>query len=351
MTSSTSSSSKKRSTSTKFNRRSKFLGRISTLSSTKLALLAVVFVSIVGGVFIDVSHAASAWTPVYNANFPDPSVLLYGGEYYAYATQTAQLNVPMATSPDGVHWTSYANDALPKLPSWAYAGKTWAPNVVYNATTKKFIMFYAALKNMPPPRTHCIGEATSSSPTGPFVDTSTAPFLCQPSLGGTIDPDLFVDSNGNNYLYVKNAGNSVGTYDAIWVQPLTSSYQPTGSLSMVLKANQSWQNGIIEGPGMVKLGGKYLLFYAGNNYASSKYAIGYATCTSPTATCTEGPNNPVLTSAGSMLGPGSPEFFVNSAGQQQVVFAAWYNTVNTIRAMYEANVSYQNSQVTFTPVP
>ena len=42
----------------------------------------------------------------------------------------------------------------------------------------------------------CISVATASRPQGPFTDKSTAPLECQKSLGGSIDPASFIDTDG-----------------------------------------------------------------------------------------------------------------------------------------------------------
>jgi len=56
----------------------------------------------------------------------------------------------------------------------------------------------------------CLGRAVAASPAGPFIDRSSDPVVCQASLGGDIDPDVFRDSNGRVYLLWKNDGNCCG---------------------------------------------------------------------------------------------------------------------------------------------
>src|SRR5581483_3563584 len=274
--------------------------------SLPFVVVVCVIFGAVGVYFLVVSQAASTWNPVYSTNFADPWVLNYSGQYFGFATESGGNNITSAISADGLHWSKSPTDALPRLPSWASGGQNWAPTVVYDPSTNNFVMFYAVLDNKLSPRRHCISRAVSSSPEGPYIDSSSGPFLCQASQGGSNDPGVFYDSDGKAYLYVKNAGDAAGVTDSLWVQPLTSSMTATGSLTKLLTQDQSWQGRTIEGPGMVKLGGKYFLFYAGNSWSTSRYAIGYAVCNSPLGPCTEGPHNPVLATTGSMLGPGSP---------------------------------------------
>jgi beta-xylosidase len=316
----------------------------------------VAAIALFGAAGTPASAASTAWLPVYASNFPDPTVLNNGGSYYGFATQTGKENIDQAVSADGIHWSASTVNAMPNLPSWGEdgafvlgAGTNWAPSVAYNPTTKQFVMFTAVLDKKYSPAKHCISKAVSSTPAGPYVDSSSTPFLCQPAQGGTIDPDIYIDSRtGNAYLYVKNAGNAAGVPDHLWVQGLTASFTPAGSLKELLSIDQGWQGRTIEGPSMAVINGKYFLFYAGNSYASSKYAIGYATCSSAMGPCTDNPKNPLITSSGSMLGPGSPSFYTNEGGQQKMVFGAWYKTVGSIRAMYQASLALSNGQIVVT---
>jgi predicted GH43/DUF377 family glycosyl hydrolase len=298
--------------------------------------------------------AAATWAPVHPGDFPDPSILNYGGTYYAFATQSFAalsqiVNVQVSTSNDGVHWTQSASDALPQLPSWAQKGNTWAPTVAYNGS--EFVMYYTA--TVASEGLQCIGVATSSTPLGPYTDTSAAPVVCQTGVGGSIDPDVFTSDSGQSYLLWKNDGNRIGVPTDIWSQPLTPNLSGLeGGASLLLQTDEPWQGGIIEGPDMVEpSNGNYYLFYVGNNYASSSYAIGWASCPSgPTAACTDGPtsSNPILTSAAGMTGPGGPDVFtLNTSGGPQLAmaFAAWQgNTVGYmscgIRPMYLATLSF-----------
>ena len=50
------------------------------------------------------------------------------GGYYAYATNGGGSNVQTAFSSNLAEWTA-GDDALPLLPAWARAGRTWAPAV------------------------------------------------------------------------------------------------------------------------------------------------------------------------------------------------------------------------------
>jgi predicted GH43/DUF377 family glycosyl hydrolase len=308
--------------------------------------------------------AAATWAPVHPGDFPDPSILNYGGTYYAFATQSFAplsqiVNIQVSTSNDGVHWNQLSSDALPVLPAWAQKGNTWAPTVAYNGS--EFVMYYTA--TVASEGLQCIGVATSSTPLGPYTDTSAAPVVCQTGEGGSIDPDIFTSDSGQSYLLWKNDGNRFGETTDIWSQPLTPNLAGLeGGVTLLLQTDEPWQGGIIEGPDMVEpSNGNYYLFYSGNDEGSSSYAIGWASCPSgPTAACADGPtsSNPILVSAPGMSGPGGPDVFTLSTPGQPpqlaMAFAAWQgNTIGYlncgIRPMYLATLSFSGG-TSGTPV-
>ncbi len=90
----------------------------------------------------------------------------------------------------------------------------------------------------------CIGRAVSSSPARPFADTSRAPFICQPALGGSIDPSVLGDDRGPSYLLWKSDGHSVGLPSPIWSVAVDDELgRHGGSPTSVLTDDQAGQDG------------------------------------------------------------------------------------------------------------
>ncbi|HEY2428341.1 MAG TPA: family 43 glycosylhydrolase, partial [Acidimicrobiales bacterium] len=153
--------------------------------------------------------------PVYGKDFPDPSVLYTGGQYVAYATGTGGLNLQMMTSTDLLHWGTVA-DPLLNLPTWALPGWTWAPGVI--PLGGKFVMYYTARDVLTDKQ--CVGVATSTSATGPFVGSSLTPLVCQ--TPGSIDPNPYIAPTGVPYLIWKSDDNSSGARTNLWSQRLSA---------------------------------------------------------------------------------------------------------------------------------
>ena len=237
---------------------------------------------------------------MYPFDFPDPAVILVGQTYYAYATNSVAGNIQIVQSTDRTHWT-VVGSALPSLPAWAQSHYTWAPAVAMIGAS--FVLYYAA--NVAGGGKECISVATATRPQGPFVDRSTAPLECQRALGGSIDPASFVDPNGRLYLLWKSGGPGASK---IWSEQLNetgTAFAPGATPTVLLTPGQPWEAGTVEAPDLVAAGGRYLLFFSGNNWEGAHYAVGVATCSGPLGTCTDSSTSPILSSGPGVAGPGA----------------------------------------------
>ena len=111
---------------------------------------------------------------------------------------------------------------------------------------------------------------------------------CQPSLGGSIDPSPFIDTNGNLYLdWKSNGGTGPATIWSEQPTPAAPGSPPMPPRSNCSSPSQAWEGGVVEAPDLITSGGRYFLFYSGNNWNSAGYAVGVATCTGPLGPCTK----------------------------------------------------------------
>ncbi|CAN5495531.1 hypothetical protein BH20ACT2_BH20ACT2_00670 [soil metagenome] len=304
------------------------------------------------------AYAGAPWFEAgqpYDANFPDPTVVLDGDTYHAYATNTGGPYLPVMTSTDLRIWTArvaypqpacvggpvdpHFNDALPCPAAWAAdqpgagrrAKEVLAPGVA--RIGGRWVAYYAVLAQLEP-RRYCISVATAESPLGPFVDDTTAPLVCDADPGGSLDPEPFVDTDGTPYLLWKSEGDPC-TLACVPTKLFARRLAPdgrafaAGSASAELLAGRSpdmlpWEDRTIESPSLVRAGDRLLLFYAGNDYRSASYATGYATCATPLGPCTnQTPDAPLLASRGDVLGPGGASAFTDAAGQLRLAYHHW----------------------------
>jgi beta-xylosidase len=267
--------------------------------------------------------------PVYASDFPDPSIMLVNGTYWAFATGSAGRNLQVTRSADLTRWSAPV-DPLPVLPAWASPGLTWAPGVVQQGTT--FLMYYTVHSRSL--NRQCISVATTTDLRRPFTDNSVGPLICQADHGGSIDPNPYVDpASGNLYLLWKSDDNALGTGHPtnIWGQQLAPDGRSMAggtAPSLLLTQSAGWQSPSAEGPTVLWQGGRYYLFYGANNYDTARSAIGFATSTTLLgAYADQSVAAPWLATRGSAQGPQGPAVFVDAAGRLRMAFAAWYGVV------------------------
>jgi beta-xylosidase len=262
--------------------------------------------------------------PVFPRDFPDPFVLRVEDAYYAYATNARHMNVQVIRSQDLVNWERVGQngDALPELPAWAAARRflTWAPAVLQRED--EFILYYVA--RFTESGRQCIGYAVSDSPDGPFVDPSDGPFICQLDEGGSIDPEPFIAPDGTLYLLWKSDGNCCGIPVYLYSQQLAEDGRSLlGEPHRLITMDQGWEAPLVENPTMTFHDGRYYLLYSANWYESANYAVGYATCETPTGPCEKPLEEPILTSAGRHVGPGGAAFFTDEDANLWIAYHAW----------------------------
>lgn len=301
------------------------------------------------------------YPPVLRADFPDPFILEHEGQYLAYATNSGEANVQLASSTDLSTWRflfdelepSKLRDAMPVLPSWAKTGFTWAPEVL--RTPGGFVLYFTARHAAS--GLQCVGAATSQDPRGPFTSQATEPLVCQYELGGTIDASPFRAPDGQLYLYFKNDGNNPAANKPteIFAQRLSADgLSLTGTPVSLVRNDKPWEGRVVEAPTMIERGGSYFLFFSGNDYGwqssqrVSSYAIGYATCEGPLGPCADSPNNPFLASTAQpcLSGPGHQAVF-QAEGKEFLAFHSWAATQDCrpavgSRFMHIVQLSWQN---------
>jgi beta-xylosidase len=269
---------------------------------------------------------------------PEPSYVLYW-------TTDWSANVPTAVSTDLVHWRRVP-DSLPTLPSWARvlsppAGWS-APRGVSTATMGPSVqktaggwMLYYATEDAAN-SLQCIGAAFSTSPIGPFTDSSVTPLVCQDALGGDIDPNVVVSPTGPHHLLWKSngAGASVG----IWEQALSADGRSlTGSPVRLIGADQPWENHNVEGPAMVNdTKGGWWLFYSGGDWQSTAYDTGVAWCATVSGPCHKPATKPLLASIPTAVSPGGFDTFVDHHGKLWASYSVFPRLPANVQAAYES---------------
>jgi len=248
--------------------------------------------------------------PVIAQDAPDPGVLLVGGTYYLAHTGS---NFPLFTSPDLVSWTAHGH-IFAAHPSWAKSD-FWAPEI--HAIGDHYVAYYSARGA---DGKLAIGAARADAPNGPFTDLG-APLIHDANMG-LIDASEITTAAGS-YVLWKEDGNAIGKPTPIHAQKLAADgLSVTGPIATLITNDLAWEGKVTEGPFMVAHGGMYYLFYSGNSYANSTYAVGVARGTSPMGPFTKR-GDPIVVSNARWVGPGHCSVVDAPGGETAMVYHAW----------------------------
>ncbi len=209
--------------------------------------------------------------------YADPYITVFNGTYYIYPTTDGYpswsgSSFKAFSSTDLVNWTDRGTilDLVPDV-SWSDS-KAWAPCIVKKGST--YYYYFSASSQ--------IGVATSSSPTGPFTDALGKPLVTTNQYGcQSIDPDVFIDDDGQAYMYFGQGKCMAARLNADMKSFATTPVDITPS-------------GYNEGSHVFKRNGKYYLTWSENDTRSEDYRVAYATASSPIGPFTKAANNPIL---------------------------------------------------------
>jgi GH43 family beta-xylosidase len=225
-------------------------------------------------------RSAETYTnPVYDRDFPDPFVLKYCGQYWAYCTgvQADGRAFGVMRSRNLTDWQPLGG-AMEVLPG----GHTcyWAPEVSYY--NGRFYMYYSVGNE----DTMQLRVAVAEHPAGPFVDSGHV-LTEQPFA---IDAHVFTDEDGTRYLFYATdflEHSHIGTGTV--VDRLLDPFQPEGKPRPITRARYDWQvydpqrvskGGVrwhtIEGPFVLKRKGRYYQMFSGGNWQNPSYGVSYA---------------------------------------------------------------------------
>jgi xylan 1,4-beta-xylosidase len=255
--------------------------------------------------------------PVQAGDFPDPSVIRVGKDYYATATSSEWgPEFPIMHSRDLVNW-KIESVVFPKRPDWS-VGNYWAPEIWQDRG--KFYVFYVARKKGGP---LCIAAATADRATGPYTDHG--PLECQDA--GSIDPFPIRDENGKLFIVWKEDGNSVGRPTPLWAQELDiDKWKLIGNRSEILRNDPgTWEGNLIEGPYIVRREGWFYLFYSGNACCGRgcNYAMGSARSKTLLGPWEKDLDNPILRGNDNFNCPGHGTMVTAESGRTYMMYHAY----------------------------
>ncbi|WP_243348389.1 glycoside hydrolase family 43 protein [Parabacteroides sp. FAFU027] len=245
----------------------------------KLIVIALLLVLIGGG--------AKAENPIMQSHFgPDPAPMVYNGTVYAYVGDDIpgtdfyyMTKWRVLSSTDMVNWTDHGSPISLESFKWA-RDRAWAAQCIER--NGKFYWYICAQSTK---NDMAIGVAVSDSPTGPFKDAIGKPLIINGSWSN-IDPTVFIDDDGQAYLYWGNGSlfyvklnKDMISYsgDIVTVPVTVESFGGARGNKSVENPNKDMY---VEGPWFYKRNNLYYLMYAGMGKGGE--CLSYSTSNGPT---------------------------------------------------------------------
>ena len=197
----------------------------------------------------------------------DPAPMVYNDTVFLYTTHDEDdaegfkmLDWLLYTSTDMVNWTDHGAVASLKSFDWVKRDNgAWAEQVIER--NGKFYMYC-------PIHGNGIGVIVSDSPYGPFKDPLGKPLVWQKEHWDDIDPTVFIDEDGQAYMYWGNP-------NCYYVKLNEDMISYSGDIVKLKETPEHYQ----EGPWFYKRNGHYYLAFAST---CCPEGIGYAMSDSPT---------------------------------------------------------------------
>jgi predicted GH43/DUF377 family glycosyl hydrolase len=196
--------------------------------------------------------------------------------YMAFTKLIVAEQIGYATSPDGLNWTKYpGNPVLPYGPVGSFNDK-WVFRPVVIPTGSSYTIYYSSLSQN---GTYGIGMATSNDGISwKKLDPVTMPSSSWDAYAASVGS---ITKEGNTLLMAYAAQSSKGSPPQIGLANSTDGTNwTTFSKNPVINGGDSWDNGGVSDPMIVRVGDHYNVYYSGitNNGTST---VGLATL--PTA--------------------------------------------------------------------
>lgn len=293
--------------------------------------------------------------PVADGYFADPFVLaLDDGTYAAYGSGPPAAGAPRSprvfearSSADLRTWKRHGG-VLERLGA-ERGDEYWAPEVAY--IDGAYWMYYSVGHGI---AGHHLRVARAQSPLGPFVDTGVN---LTPQETFAIDAHPFQDQDGRWYLYFARDvidAERPGTHLA--VAPMETPTALAGPAVAVLEPHADWQIyerdramygrrydwHTLEGPSVVRRGGRYWLTYSGGAWTGPGYSVSWAVADHPMGPWRHAPEQapPLLrTGDGGLIGPGHNSLTTAPDGGDVIVFHAW-DAARTARRMHVLDIDF-----------
>ncbi|KAL1870509.1 hypothetical protein Daus18300_005197 [Diaporthe australafricana] len=280
----------------------------------------------------DLKFAAN---PIFDGWFADPEIRVYDDVYWIFMTTSMKFKDQKYFEA----WsTQHPNILTAGVVPWV-KDSMWAPASTKGPDGKYYLYFsdHTGVRKDKRPNAG-MAVAVADKPEGPYKDALNGTRLFDDAVHGAypMDPDVFVDDDGERYFYFGGGKKSnVGMLDDDMVsfRRINSSSSAKGKDDEYFKITTPKPSKFEEGTKIFKRKGKYYMMWSEYGYGDEKYQVAYGTSDSP-------------------LGPFSPKGVVLKQ-DPQIAVATGHNSVLNIpgtdtwyivyhrRPLHETNVDHR----------
>ena len=235
----------------------------------------------------------TAYNPVLPGQFADPDIDYFDGKYWIVATtdgyggsagRWTSYDFHIFSSEDLVSWEDEGVilDVKNKTPGlnkngvqiasvpWS-VGSAWAPTI--EKVNDKYYFYFCAKASS---GTSYIGVAVADDPAGPYTaeeEPLLTPTICKnagASVGQTIDPSIFKDSDGKYYIYFGNGSAAVAELNEDMVSIKEGTMKKLSGMT-------DFRESVV----VNKIGDTYHFTWSCDDAGSENYHVNYGTADNP----------------------------------------------------------------------
>ncbi|WP_394331350.1 glycoside hydrolase family 43 protein [Xylanibacter brevis] len=213
--------------------------------------------------------------PLFQGWYADPEAAVLNNQYWIFPTFSAeyddQLYFDAFSSRDLVKWKKHPRVLTSENVSWARRAM-WAPAILEKDGL--YYLFFSA-NDVHEGEVGGIGVAVSKKPQGPYKDALGKPLIQQIVNGAQpIDQFVFRDDDGQYYMYYGGWGHC----NMVKMAPDLLSVVPLADGTMYKEVTPE---NYVEGPFMLKRGGKYYFMWSEGGWGGPDYSVAYAISDTP----------------------------------------------------------------------
>lgn len=214
--------------------------------------------------------------PIFPGWYADPEGTVMDGRYWVFPTYSApfgeQLHFDAFSSRDLVNWTKHERVLEQKNIPWLRQA-LWAPAII--EANGKYYLFFGA-NDVHEGEVGGIGVAVSDRPEGPYKDALGKPLINEIVNGAQpIDQFVFRDDDGQHYMFYggwRHCNVCRLSPDLLSIVPWED-----GQKFHEVTPSESY----VEGPFMLKRGGKYYFMWSEGGWTGPDYCVAYAISDTP----------------------------------------------------------------------